>query len=248
VHVLGVGDTFSEVNPPSSLLLVQDGFHLAIDCPDMYPRVLREASKGTLDLSRIDDVLLTHVHGDHMNGLEGLGFLKHFREGKRLRLHAVPEVLEALWERRLQVSMGQLWTGERSQEMHFEDYFEGHPLAWEGLNAIGPFQVEVARTRHHVPTSALRVRAQDRVLGYSSDTAFDPVLLNWLAEADLIIHETNLGPGHTPLESLGALPASLRRRMRLIHYPDGLDLASLPIQALRTGDVITVQAPSNSLP
>jgi ribonuclease BN (tRNA processing enzyme) len=27
------------------------------------------------------------------------------------------------------------------------------------------------------------------VLGYSADTAYDPTLIDWLADADLIIHE-----------------------------------------------------------
>ena len=34
--VLGVGDTFSERHHTTALLLVCDGFHLAIDCPDSY--------------------------------------------------------------------------------------------------------------------------------------------------------------------------------------------------------------------
>lgn len=240
VHVLGVGDTFSEYNAPSSLLLLQGGFHLAIDCPDIYARVLREASKGAIEVRQIHDVLLTHVHGDHMNGLEGLGFSKHFKEGKRLRLHASPEVLDALWEQRLKISMGSLWTGTREQNMQFEDYFEAHFLDWQGVNQIGPFQVELKRTRHHVTTSALKISSQGRTLGDSSDTSFDPALLEWLSEADLIIHETNLGPAHTPLSALLALPELLRSKLRLIHYQDGLETQTLPIRALRAGDVLAL--------
>ncbi len=241
IHVLGVGDTFSEVHAPSALLLGAEGFLLAIDCPDMYRRLLRQATHGTVELERIDDVLLTHVHGDHMNGLEGVGFFKRFKEGKRIRVHAVPEVLEGLWVHRLRSSMGRLWTGEEHQEMHFEDYFEGRPLSWQGATRIGPFEVEVRPTRHHVPTCALKVSHQGRMLGYSSDTAFDRELLDWLSDADLIIHETNLGPAHTPASELRALPPSLRHKLRLIHYPDGLELQSVPIQALHEGDVLKIE-------
>ena len=45
VVVLGVGDTFSEIHRPTALLLISDGFHLAIDCPDMYRAVLRDAGR-----------------------------------------------------------------------------------------------------------------------------------------------------------------------------------------------------------
>ncbi|MDP2877846.1 MAG: MBL fold metallo-hydrolase [Holophaga sp.] len=243
VIALGVGDTFSEHHHPTSLLLVADGCKLAIDCPDMYRRVLRDASlkgAGPLALTDIDDVLLTHVHGDHMNGLEGVGYLKYFADHKRLRLHTLPEVLEVLWERRLHVSMGRLWDGEAFKDMRFEDYFDARPLAWEGVNRIGPFEVEIRRTRHHVPTCALRVRFGGRILGYSCDTAFDLDLIEWLSGADLIVHETNLGPAHTLASDLAGLPESLRKKMCLIHYPDSLDLQTVPIRALLEGDVLKV--------
>ena len=69
----------------------------------------------------------------------------------------------------------------------------------------GPFKIECRKTLHSVPTTALRIHAAGRTLGYSCDTAFDPSLIDWLAPADRIIHETNLGI-HTPYEKLAALP------------------------------------------
>ena len=40
---------------------------------------------------------------------------------------------------------------------------------------------------------------------------------------------------HTPYEKLAALPAALRARMRLVHYPDDFDLASSVIEPLHQG-------------
>lgn len=239
--VLGVGDAFSERHHPSALLLVCDGFHLAIDCPDMYRSALRSAAERAgrpLSLDDVDHLLVTHVHGDHMNGLEGVGFYKHFAQGRRARLVASPEVREAIWEGRLQASMGSLWDGQRFQTMRFEDYFDHMPLSWSGETTVGPFRVRARRTRHHVPTSALLVEAAGRTLGYSSDTAYDPELIAFLEPADLVIHETNLGPAHTPYSALAALPARLRERMRLIHYPDGFDPSASEIAALREGELL----------
>jgi ribonuclease BN (tRNA processing enzyme) len=133
VVVVGVGDSFSEEHHSTALLLVWDGFHLAVDCPDMYRSALRSAAE---------------------------------RSGRML------------------------------------------------------------------------IEAAGRTLGYSSDTAFDPALIAFLEPADLIIHETNLGPAHTPYTALAALPAELRARMRLIHYPDGFDIAASTIAALREGEVL----------
>jgi ribonuclease BN (tRNA processing enzyme) len=241
VVALGVGDSFSETHHTTALLLICDGFHLAIDCPDSYRSVLRAASATSarpLAISDIDDVLITHVHGDHMNGLEGFAFYKHFAEGKRVRLIASPEVRAVIWDERLKASMGTLWDGTAFRAMGFDAYFDHLALDWSGGVEVGPFRITARRTIHHVPTSALLVEAAGRKLGYSSDTAFDPGLLDFLAPADLIIHETNYGPAHTPYHLLAALRAELRARMRLVHYPDTFDTASSVIATLREGDIL----------
>jgi ribonuclease BN (tRNA processing enzyme) len=93
---------------------------------------------------------------------------------------------------------------------------------------------------HHVPTSALFIEAAGRTLGYSADTAFDPELIAFLEPADLVIHETNLGPAHTPYAALAQLPAELRAKMRLIHYMDGFDCAASSITCLCEGEVLRV--------
>jgi ribonuclease BN (tRNA processing enzyme) len=241
VTVLGVGDTFSERHTSSALLLECDDFRLAIDCPDLYRSVLRKASERSgreLSLSSIDHVLITHVHGDHMNGLEGVAFYKHFAEGKRVKLVTSNEVKSTLWDERLKASMGALWNGREFREMTFDSYFEHVPLLWDRELELGPFRIRARRTIHHVPTSALFVEAAGRKLGYSSDTAFDPELIRFLSPADLVIHETNLGPAHTPYAALAELPAELRARMRLIHYQDGFDLEGSAIAPLREGETL----------
>lgn len=243
VVVLGVGDTFSDRHHTSALLLTCDGFSLAVDCPDTYRAVLRDAAEASgraLSLDHIDDVLITHVHGDHMNGLEGVAFYKRFAQGRRVRLVTSPDVRAVIWDQRLLASMGVLWDGQHFRDLGFDDYFELVPLSWSDAIAVGPFRIRARRTRHHVPTSAILVEAGGRTLGYSADTAFDPDLIEFLSAADLIIHETNLGPAHTPYERLAALPAELRARMRLIHYTDMFDLGASVITPLREGDVLRV--------
>ena len=241
VLVLGVGDTFSERHHSSALLLQCDGFRLAIDCPDMYRSVLKAASDKagtTLSLSAIRHVLITHVHGDHMNGLEGVAFYKHFVDHERVQLVTAPEVRETIWDQRLKASMSVLWNGSEHRTLGFDDYFEHVPLSWTDAIRVGPFSIRARRTIHHVPTSALFIEAAGRRLGYSADTAFDPELIAFLEPADLIIHETNFGPAHTPYASLAALPAELRAKMRLIHYADGFDTDASVIAPLFEGEIL----------
>ncbi len=249
VIVLGVGDTFSEVYFPTCLLLRQEGFQLAIDCPDGYRRVLAHArakSGLALDLADIDDVLLTHVHGDHMNGLEGAAFYKKFAQNRRLRLHASPEVHAVVWPHRLQGSMQVLFDGTKPVEHSYEDYFEPRTLPWRSPSRLGPFDVTLRRTRHHVPTSALLIRGQGGTLGYSADAAFESELIDFLDAADVIIHETNLGPSHTDPTRLAALPQRVRDKMWLVHYPDGFDATGTGLRCAHEGQRIPICGPPNS--
>jgi ribonuclease BN (tRNA processing enzyme) len=245
LYVLGVGDTFTEKHVTHALLLEADGFRLAIDCPDSYRRVLRAARDkagpahdGVLDLFGIDDVLVTHVHGDHMNGLEGVAYFKYFAQKKPLQLHTIAPVKEALWEQRLVASMGTLWDGQEFKTKSFDEYFAWNEVALDDTTTIGPFTITARMTKHHVPTSALLVEHGGRSIGISSDTAFDPSLVAFLARADLIVHETNYGPAHTAYADLLTLDESIKNKMHLIHYPDEFDVDGSAIAALREGQVI----------
>jgi ribonuclease BN (tRNA processing enzyme) len=242
LFVLGVGDTFTEKHNTHALLVEHDGFRLAIDCPDSYRRVLRQArdknGASELDLFGIDHVLVTHVHGDHMNGLEGFGYFKHFAQQKPAQLHTIRSVREQLWEGRLVSPMGRLWNGTTFRELSFEDYFAWNELSLETATTIGPFTVRARLTKHHVPTSALFIEAGGRSIGISSDTAFDPSLIEFLAPADVIVHETNYGPAHTAFADLLGVAGEVKKKMHVIHYPDEFDVAGSPIPALVEGQVI----------
>ncbi|MCK6550563.1 MBL fold metallo-hydrolase [Myxococcota bacterium] len=243
VMALGVGDTFTEKHHTTALLLEADGVRLAIDCPDTYRRVLADASRTSgrsISLADIDQVLITHVHGDHVNGLEGVAFWKHFVEQKKVELVTSPDVRSVLWDQRLRAPMERLWDGQRFHTLGFDDYFRFTPLAWGAPITVGPFTITSYRTKHHVPTSAVVVEACGRTLGYSADTAFDRELVDVLSAADLVVHETNYGPAHTPYEALATLPERIRRKLRLVHYPDQLDVARTIIPPLREGELVTV--------
>lgn len=241
---LGVGDAFSEYRYSSSLAVVADEGILLIDCPHPMRKMLREASERSgirLDTERIVGVALTHLHADHASGLESFGYFFHFVHGRRLPLSCHPDVHARLWSGHLAAGMEQILpTAEGVHEPRaFEDWFEWHPLDLIQPVPINGFEVRCRKTVHHIPTTALRVRVGGRELGYSADTAFDPGLISWLSEADLIVHETNYGV-HTPYERLAELGPELRARMRLIHYPDDLELESSAIEPLFEGRVVPI--------
>jgi ribonuclease BN (tRNA processing enzyme) len=237
---LGVGDAFSALYYSSCLALEAEGGWLLLDCPHPIRKMMHEAGTAAglrLDVGQLTGVVLTHLHADHSSGLEGLGFFSYFRVGRPVPLLAHPAVSAPLWGERLACSMESAGAqaGEALSRRRLEDFFTLLPLAETGPVQIGPFAVQCRRTVHSIPTTALKVRAAGRCLGYSADTIFDPALLSWLSEADLIVHETNVGPVHTPYEKLADLPGELRGKIRLIHYPDAFDLSASVIEPLRQG-------------
>jgi len=241
---LGVGDAFSARWYSSCLALESEGRWLLIDCPHPIRKMMREAgvSAGlSLDVGDIEAVALTHLHADHCSGLEGFGYFSFFLLQRRARILTHPAVAERLWDGHLAAGMERLLrVGETSPDVKaLGDYFEIVELGEERVVERGPFRIRCRRTIHHVPTTAMLIEAGGVCLGYSADTSFDPDLIGWLSEADLIVHETNYGI-HTPYEKLAELPEELRARMRLVHYPDDFLLSESNIEPLVQGRMVEV--------
>jgi ribonuclease BN (tRNA processing enzyme) len=240
---LGVGDAFSARWYSSALVLQAENQMLLVDCPHPIRKILQEAGSIAgfpLDLDKVDGLVLTHLHADHASAVEGYGFYNRFYLQRKAVILTHPEVAKDLWDGHLRSGMDTLVGGDgRPMAMKLDDYFNIHPLSDAKVIAFGAFQIECRQTHHHVFTTALRIRAADRLLGYSADTSYDEGLIQWLSSCDTIIHETNYGI-HTPYAKLAALPIELRRKMHLIHYPDDFNLDGSVIPPLRVGKVYTV--------
>lgn len=246
VTALGVGDAFSAQFYASHMLVEAGGTTLLVDSPHPVRKALHEATAGRVDVDALSAVVLTHLHADHVSGLEPLAFFWHFALKRRLPLIAHEAVVERLWDGHLAVGMDTLRDSHGTPtHMGFADYFEWIPLPDDAPLEFQDVRLEARLTKHHVATTALRVHHGGRVLGYSADTAFDPALIDWLADADHILHETNLGT-HTPYTDLAALPAPLRAKMHAYHYPDQLagllqsPAADVPVPLLAQGQRIVL--------
>jgi ribonuclease BN (tRNA processing enzyme) len=193
-----------------------------------------------LDLDRIHAVAVSHLHADHCCGLEDYGFFSLFALGRRAKLIMQPDARARLWDGLLAAGMEfmQEKPTQPPTRRELKDYFELIDLHPSRPVQCGPFSIECRQTVHSIPTFAFRIRAGDRVLGYSADTAYDPTLIEWLAAADLIVHEvTSITESavHTPYEKLAGLPPSLTSKMRLTHFPDDFDVEASTIEPLREG-------------
>ncbi|MCH2138369.1 MAG: MBL fold metallo-hydrolase [Phycisphaerales bacterium] len=246
--VTGIGDAFTAASFGSSGLIASSEGLVAIDCPGAVLHMYRdatEASGWTVDPTDVSDILLTHLHGDHSDGLETMGFLNRYVRdpARRPRLHALPEVLDRVWEK-LAPAMDGSTRAVANSRSTLEDYFEPCPITPESPATIGELTVHVRRTVHSLPCMALRITNGTATLGWSSDTEFVPELVAWLSEADVIVHECGEHFKHTSLQDLQTLPDTLQKKIRLIHMPDGFEVPEGLMRPLRQGEVVVVQPPA----
>src|SRR5260370_22758163 len=214
IVAVGGGEGFSAGYYSSGLAVGAESAWLLVDCPHPIRKILRESGSAAgvaLDVGDFAAVVVTHLHADHSSGLEGFGYFAHFVLGRRARLLAHPEVLAEVWDGHLAAGMRRLLEPERltARDLTLGDYFDATPLAETGAVEVGPFRIECRRTIHHIPTTALRIRPGGRVPAVSAGTAFDPALIAWLADADLVVPATNHRV-HTPSPTRPALPPAPR--------------------------------------
>lgn len=236
---LGVGDAFSVLHHPTCLLVSRyqtpawDDELILVDCPQSIRRMMRDADDGRfhgLDLHRVNTLVLTHLHADHASGLETIAAFFKIVLKRRLRLVALPEVLEGV--PRFLHAIKDLGTMEDLFDVVPVDEGQGIELlpAAPGFNS--GLTLKVRRTKHPVPTAALRIWDQGRQFAYSCDTSFDGALWEWLwrgsnqmeSPADLVVHEVGHGI-HTSIDDILRTARTERdwgKRLWLIHYPDDL--------------------------
>ncbi|MBI1374256.1 MAG: hypothetical protein GC159_16190 [Phycisphaera sp.] len=244
ILITGIGDAFTTEHFSTGALLKGPDGYVMIDCPDLPHRVLRTACDKAgipqVDASMVGDIILTHLHGDHSNGLESFGFLRRVwqlegRDLPRPRLHTAAPIAERVWER-LAPAMDAPMGHDRPSRL--DDYFDVHIIEPGESASIAGMELRCRFTRHTIPTIGLLIRDGDATLGWASDTPFDPEHIEWLSEADVIIHEANFSVAHTPIGKLNALPDDLRRRIRLIHLPDGFEPACTDLSPVFEGEII----------
>jgi len=244
VLVLGVGDAFTTRGYGSCFLIHSPEGHVLIDCTDLIHRCLREAAeiaKWDVDSRTIDHIVLTHLHGDHCNGLESFGF-KRYAERLRKEAQNLPTIHthqgagSRLWERLAPAMDAPLVPGGKSADMG--DFFKMAIFSPDKPAKIAGLTVQCRLTKHPIPTIGLLISDGRWTLGISGDTIYDPEHIAWLDQADIIIHEANFSPLHTQVDPLNALPKHTRSKMRLTHTEDSFDRRSTSIPLLKQGDVL----------
>jgi ribonuclease BN (tRNA processing enzyme) len=217
--MVGTGSMFSRKYYNNNALVRSGGFNLLIDCGFTASRSLYEMG---LDYGRIDGVLITHLHGDHIGGLEELGFRMKFIHQRKMPLYLTEKLVDPLWENCLKGTMGD---GGRNR---LADFFEIRILPENASCRIAEGLSVTAIPTMHIPgKDSYSLLIGDHFF-YSADCTFHPQLLEDLFRngVRLFFHECQLNPPvavHTSLDELKSLPMELQERMMLMHYDDNKD-------------------------
>ncbi len=142
----------------------------------------------TLDeLARIDHVLLTHSHLDHLAALPlMLGSVAGSRH-QPVRVHALPETLEAL---RRHIFNHEIWPDFERIPSPERPLLRLEPLAVGQQLALGPYRIEVLPARHAVPAVGYAVETPRGAWVFGGDSGPNPAFwqrVNRLPLAMLVI-------------------------------------------------------------
>jgi ribonuclease BN (tRNA processing enzyme) len=243
IFFIGVGSAFATTRFQTNFLIIKGDRHVLVDFGITGPAALRQVAG--LELTDISTFLPTHSHCDHVGGVEMLALMNRYvgiPSLGRPKLSAIinEEYQQVLWEMSLRGGMEWNEISSEGQRLSFNDFFTVvRPERIEGRQretwqlSLGDLDVEFFRT-NHIPDNA--THAHNAFISYglfidnrifiSGDTKFDRELIDLYADrSEFMFHDatTFANPVHAYVEDLRGLPADIKSKMVLMHYPDGAD-------------------------
>lgn len=209
----------------SNMLLESDsGKKLLIDCGGDIRHSLYAQGYRHED---IHAVYISHLHSDHVGGLEWLGFAKHFIERSRPELYISADQASTLWRNVLSGGMSSL----ESQKATLRTFFNVKKINqlqfdWEDIS------FHLVKTYHAfnkhtlLPSYGLLFKQNSKHFFVSSDTRLHlDSLMPVFEKADMIFQdcETSVTASgqHARYEELCQLPPAIKNKMWLYDYNDG---------------------------
>ncbi len=242
ITAIGTGGAFTYSNFHTNFVVDADcGKKMLVDCGSDARHALRAIGLTHRD---IDAVYVSHLHGDHVGGLEWLGFARYFDpECDRSTLILSESLEQPLWNNVLAGGMSSL----QGTVAKLGTYFSVSAIPQNGAFTLddGKAMFQIVQTCHVmngyyiVPSFGLMVRSETGKTAFiTTDTQYAPEQISdFYAEADVVFHdcETLMTPPGSqrlatakPLESrvhahytrLRQLPDETRAKMWLVHYGD----------------------------
>lgn len=228
IKFLGSGSAFTvgDNNYHSNILIEKNGRRLLLDCGGDIRFSLHEAG---LRMSDIDEIYVSHLHSDHVGGLEYAAFFTYFIPNRpKTTIHLSRNIVSDLWTKTLSGGLSSI----EGQVMTIEDYFNINPIknngnfSFEGTNFQLVQVVHIMNGFSIVPSFGLIFEEGGKKVFWTSDTQFAPAQINKFYQmADIIFHDCETAPYksgvHSHYSDLKTLPDDIRKKMWLYHYQSG---------------------------
>ena len=219
LRFLGAGDSESLRFYNTNLLITKDCKRMLIDCGWTAKQALADAHLSVTD---IDAIFITHVHGDHVFGLERFGFeSRYVHAGYRIRLFVPERVLPVLWDECLKGCMGYSSDGKNELNDFFDVQVVRDKFVWQNIEFL------TFPTTHTKGKPSFGLRLPHRFT-FTSDTNVISGLEQWVEDDLWIFHDAWVAggdhPAHATIDEMkSAYSPRFLRRIWLMHYDDAIE-------------------------
>lgn len=216
--MLGTGNAFAKNYYNNNALITDDNYTLLIDCGITAPLAMQKLGKSFRDVTA---TLITHIHADHVGGLEKLAHTLKHTYGEKMTLLLPETLVQPLWDYMLKESLS-----AKDADASLTVLFDVRPLKpGTKYQLSSSITLELIRTPHIRGKDSYSLLLNNDIF-YSADMTFQPELLLSLVRdrgVRVILHDCQLtgsGVVHTTLNELMTLPEDVRRIVKLMHYSD----------------------------
>ncbi len=221
IRALGHGGAFATLNDGQSnfVLTAPTGALMLLDCGSDIRHLLRDAN---IDPCELDAVYVSHLHSDHVGGLEYLAFWSKFVTGKKLKLYIKRQLVKQLWSS-VKESLRFLHGGLANLEFYFDVVPVDDIEEWNGLRLQIYSTLHIDSEDEIMMSYGLYIGTAggNRVL-WTSDTCVPYKPRADFETVTAIFHDCETHDRasnvHARFESLCALPVEVKRKMYLYHY------------------------------
>jgi ribonuclease BN (tRNA processing enzyme) len=223
---IGSGSGFCnhKTNYHSNILVESiNGKNLLIDCGSDARHSLANIN---CSFNEIDNVFISHLHSDHIGGLEWLGFSRLYDKGGDLSHLFIPKLLiTPLWENCLKGGMNSF----KEKEAQLDDFFQVHPVdesfIWEKIKFTLIKTIHVYSNHKLLPSYGLFIESGKSKILFTGDTCFTPEIFSkFYQQADIIFHDCETSAKksgvHSNFADLKNLPAKIKMKTWLYHAND----------------------------
>jgi ribonuclease BN (tRNA processing enzyme) len=211
ITILGCGNAFSNYNYNQCFLLEEQGRRMLLDYGYQAPAAIVNAG---IDLKTIDDVYISHLHADHIGGLEQMSFLRYDwvnrprrwdesvdENGKSYapRLIANVRMMDDLWKNSLRGGLESM----EGFDATLATYFEPTPIEpnqqwqWQGWDCDLVQQVHVMTGSVIMNTFGLMMKKKGhKTIYFTTDSQHcSPKQVEvFYRQADIIFQDCELAP------------------------------------------------------